>query len=329
MKRRNFIKKATALALLPQLISSCSKPSLPNPPDNPNQPPIIIIGAGAAGLYAAWKLFSQGYNVLILEASGQHGGRIRSLSNFADFDVELGAEEVHGNNSLWYDMVAASGANFVNDDNIDFYYLNNQLRNETQAENVNGVTAAWNFVNNATQYSGSSDKTVQEHLNTANIPTSAHFIVNAQVGNEYGTSDNILSIKGISEEDALWTAGNNNYALSDRTFLSVIEEHCESILPFIRYNKKVTEINYSAADTVEVMVSGGARFSCSRVIVTVPLQILKNNVIDFIPALPDWKVNAIDKIGMGAGMKIILKFSDRFWNPNPVSYTHLRAHETM
>jgi cation diffusion facilitator CzcD-associated flavoprotein CzcO len=38
---------------------------------------IVIVGAGAAGLYAAYTLDNLGYNVLILEATDRHGGRDR------------------------------------------------------------------------------------------------------------------------------------------------------------------------------------------------------------------------------------------------------------
>ena len=66
---------------------------------------VAIIGAGAAGLYAADILGSKGVNVVVLEASKQLGGRVRSLRNqeglqsIADFPVELGAEYFQGTDS--------------------------------------------------------------------------------------------------------------------------------------------------------------------------------------------------------------------------------------
>ena len=43
------------------------------------------------------------------------------------------------------------------------------------------------------------------------------------------------------------------------------------------------------------------------------ITILKENSIVFEPILPAEKINAIETIGMGAGMKLILKFSQTFW----------------
>lgn len=57
---------------------------------------IVIIGAGAAGISAAAKLFENGYtNVKILEAENRYGGRVYT-KKFGDNFIELGAQFVHG-----------------------------------------------------------------------------------------------------------------------------------------------------------------------------------------------------------------------------------------
>ncbi len=76
---------------------------------------ISIIGAGVSGLACAHKLVQLGFdkdNIIILEASSILGGRLRKLSkesNFADFDIELGGEEVHGKNSEYFNIVKENG----------------------------------------------------------------------------------------------------------------------------------------------------------------------------------------------------------------------------
>jgi len=39
-----------------------------------SRPPVIILGAGCAGLSAAWRLRSKGREVLLVEAEGHAGG---------------------------------------------------------------------------------------------------------------------------------------------------------------------------------------------------------------------------------------------------------------
>ena len=55
-------------------------------------------------------LNQRGINVTVLEATDLVGGRVRELSQFSDFPIELGAEEIHGKRSLWYDLIKENGA---------------------------------------------------------------------------------------------------------------------------------------------------------------------------------------------------------------------------
>ena len=48
-------------------------------------------------------------------------------------------------------------------------------------------------------------------------------------------------------------------------------------------------------------------------IVAVPISILKLNEITFTPTLPAEKTEAFSKFGMGAGMKVFLKFTTKFY----------------
>ena len=56
---------------------------------------VIVIGAGAAGLYAAYSLKRRNVDFEILEASSRIGGRVKETRDFADFPIDLGAEWLH------------------------------------------------------------------------------------------------------------------------------------------------------------------------------------------------------------------------------------------
>lgn len=65
--------------------------------DNPitNRPSCIVIGAGLAGLAAAYRLSKKGWQVVVLEAQGRLGGRVlthRFKNDAPDLVCELGAE---------------------------------------------------------------------------------------------------------------------------------------------------------------------------------------------------------------------------------------------
>jgi lysine-specific histone demethylase 1B len=78
MDRRKFIQQTALLSigglLLPSaLLSSCRPDTLFEGPSF--QGKVLIIGAGAAGLYAGYILKSKGIDFQILEAAPNYGGR--------------------------------------------------------------------------------------------------------------------------------------------------------------------------------------------------------------------------------------------------------------
>ncbi|MFN6087393.1 MAG: NAD(P)-binding protein, partial [Cyclobacteriaceae bacterium] len=77
MERRKALKQLglglSGGILLPSYLMSCSKDD--RGPEVPYDGNVIVIGAGAAGLYAADILRVKGIKVTILEASSQPGGR--------------------------------------------------------------------------------------------------------------------------------------------------------------------------------------------------------------------------------------------------------------
>ncbi|SMX28920.1 Flavin-dependent L-tryptophan oxidase RebO precursor [Pelagimonas phthalicica] len=83
MDRRTFTFAAASLMCAPHVVSA--KPSQH----------VTIIGAGSAGLTAAYHLTKSGVRVQILEASQSWGGRLKRLSGFADVPLDLGAEWIH------------------------------------------------------------------------------------------------------------------------------------------------------------------------------------------------------------------------------------------
>ncbi len=88
MRRRRLLQGAGASALL----AGCQ--SLPKPMRAGGEDDVVIVGAGIAGLTAAWRLRQAGVRVRVFEAQNRVGGRMLSLRNhFPDGQViELGGE---------------------------------------------------------------------------------------------------------------------------------------------------------------------------------------------------------------------------------------------
>ncbi len=95
LSRRSFLKHAAlslpALSALPRLASAetapAAAPASPEPPPPRATKPrkVIVVGAGLAGLAAAYELASWGHDVTVLEAQTRPGGRVLTVrSPFSD-----------------------------------------------------------------------------------------------------------------------------------------------------------------------------------------------------------------------------------------------------
>ncbi len=80
----------------------------------------------------------------------------------------------------------------------------------------------------------------------------------------------------------------------------------------IIYDAPVASINYTG-DRVELDDIHGVAHQCDKVIVTVPLNVLKNDSINFIPSWPQSKVDALNKTSMPPGIKVFIKFAEKFY----------------
>jgi monoamine oxidase len=89
--RRAFLQASSAAAVGVALEGCAARRTTPQPL---SVDPVVVVGAGIAGLTAAWRLHHAGVPVRVLEAQNRVGGRMHSLrGHFADGQVvELGGE---------------------------------------------------------------------------------------------------------------------------------------------------------------------------------------------------------------------------------------------
>jgi monoamine oxidase len=86
----------------------------------------------------------------------------------------------------------------------------------------------------------------------------------------------------------------------------------------IEYNPKLDDQNdkHGVTITVEQQTATGneqSEIECDYCVCTVPLGVLKQNKIEFVPPFSPARIQAIDAIGMGLLDKIIMKFDTCFW----------------
>ncbi|MBX9928856.1 MAG: FAD-dependent oxidoreductase [Gemmatimonadaceae bacterium] len=89
-------------------------PSLLRRADGPPKK-IIVLGAGMAGLTAAYQLVQAGHDVTVIEARHEAGGRVRTLREpfVGGQHVEAGAMFLHGHHTLTMGYIAMMGLTLV------------------------------------------------------------------------------------------------------------------------------------------------------------------------------------------------------------------------
>jgi hypothetical protein len=102
--------------------------------------------------------------------------------------------------------------------------------------------AAKNFTQQANNYSGAAEKTVQALADAQGIATRVQHYDNALVGNEYGTCMSRLSANGVAAEANLWTSGDK-LKLTNKSYKSVLQSAFSTVISLIQYNVQITSID--------------------------------------------------------------------------------------
>ena len=122
-----------------------TKNGLPSQTENPKK--IIVVGAGMAGLVAAYELQRAGHYVTILEAQNRVGGRIQTIRDPFDDGLygDVGAMRIPQTHSLTLHYIEKFGLKttaFYSTTTENFYYFNGKrylMRDVKQDPSILGL----------------------------------------------------------------------------------------------------------------------------------------------------------------------------------------------
>jgi monoamine oxidase len=115
----------------------------------------------------------------------------------------------------------------------------------------------------------------------------------------------------------LITRNNTLQTLADNPMQDALLSKFSKVMGDVLFNSKVNNIAYSGEKITITGVGSlsGESFSeeVDKVIVTVPLSILKSGNIGFTPQLPSPKVTALSRMDMDPMFRVLLDFKANFW----------------
>jgi len=299
---------------------------------------IIVVGAGLAGLAAATALRDRGYNVVVLEARKRSGGRI-----LTQYCVDVGAQWIYGTEGNPITNLARQHALptvFVGGDST---YRGGWEAIEISREGVGRITPEdkWKSILLADRLrdaleglrreairQGRTDfsvaQAVQEVLPRLGVTDEAMHLdlawhVALFAREDCAAPPDLLSTLNWDESYEVFGYGDSVFVDGYASLVSKLETGLD-----IRHQEVVTNIDYKphAAGRVLVRTQENEYYG-HRVIVTLPLGVLKSGRVQFNPPLSGFKQKAIDRLGVGVLGKIFFFFKDVFWNKDQYVFGHI------
>ena len=331
LQRRDFLKMAF-LTSITVLLTGCdlteTETSLPEPDSDAEH--ILIVGAGMAGLAAAQKLRQSGLRVTILEGRDRIGGRVWTDRSWEGIPLDLGASWIHGvNGNPMTKLAEEVGVETARTD-YDNHWIYDRFGDELDDagyEELEEMAAGLAEYVEAAREELDADKGLQTAVSTAIIEEEldseaiikANYVVNTTIEHEYATDSKNLSL--------FYFDAQGEYGGHDVLFPNGYGELADALAQglTIELNQIVEQISYG--DIGVTIRTNQGEFSGDRVIVTVPLGVLKKGVINFSPALPDWKISAMQKLDMGVLNKTYLRFPTAFWDTEADLIGHISEHK--
>ncbi|XP_039270275.2 lysine-specific histone demethylase 1A-like isoform X1 [Styela clava] len=137
-----------------------------------------------------------------------------------------------------------------------------------------------------------------------------------------------LSLKHWNQvlDDAFEFSGShlvvrNGYSVLPEALAEELNIHLNTAVRAIKYTNKGCEVLTQSTKLESEKIA----FECDAVLCTLPLGVLKQGeatpIIEFSPQLPDWKQDAINRMGFGNLNKVVMFFDQPFWHVD-VGYTN-------
>ncbi|XP_072025384.1 uncharacterized protein [Amphiura filiformis] len=299
--------------------------TVPPPPNyTDNQAKVLILGGGASGLQAAKVLQENGMDdFLVIEGADYLGGRMRPVQ-FGGVTIEQGANWAQPRDAPVVNMVLNKGMACHMSNWDSMVILNSTGHDLTLASDP-----IWEVI--ATTHDDMylrAEKIVNENLpdmsQRAAMRLAGWFPMTPLEKNiewfefdfEWTNRPDITSLQST----ALLPATTDIYFITDpRGFIYILDDIIQLLLydPTYKYHARfkqvVTSIDQSSPTEVLVTTSDGTKYTGEYVLVTFSLGVLQNNLVQFIPTLPEWKVQAFSQFNMGSFTKIFIKFPFKFW----------------
>lgn len=331
--RRDFLKQAGILTAGALISGNSLGFNLLKKPD------VIILGAGFSGLAAGRLLNDNGANVTILEARNRLGGRIFSheIDKADNIVIELGGEWIGRSHERMIEICKELGLELIN----------NEFDDRLVYEDKFYTPEEWDFT---PEWKVKWDKIIADYKNFTEDDKKQldkmdwwRFLMNNDIPardldlREYADSTDFgESIRFVSAYAALaeYAESNENNEMDLKVKGGnglIAKAMADKIgLDKILLDHKVVSVDQSGSK-IKITCENGQTFECDKLICSLPTFSISK--INWNPALPQIKIDAINALQYSRINKTATLFKERFWTDQRFSIltdtlTHYFYHAT-
>jgi monoamine oxidase len=285
---------------------------------------VVIVGAGVAGLSATRLLSRHGISCVLLEASPQIGGRVRTVRRPGwHIPIELGAEFVHGRPAPT--LALGGGA-------VDLVRV--AERRALLSEGVQPMRDTWKRFAEALAgvQAERSDESVRDYLRRAELSNDQRQLVGLIVEGYHAAPLEDVSARAIAE-DAKVAGDFEQYRTAQGydSVLGTLEQGLTGAAARVELATRARSIEWSRG-RVHVLAEGRqgrTAITARRCLVTVSVGVLQATPADGgldIRPVPGGFVAALSRIGMGKVQRVVMRFESAPWidmDGLEVSFAHV------
>ncbi|MFZ2159731.1 MAG: NAD(P)/FAD-dependent oxidoreductase [Bradyrhizobium sp.] len=294
MTRRDFLSASAALAAAPALGARAWAAPLPRDAD------IVVIGAGAAGISAARRIQAANRKVVVVEASGQIGGRC--LTDTATFGVpfDRGARWMH--NPETNPMIKLARAAGLETTAAPLGQKIRIGRRNARAGETEEFLAALVRANRAI-----------DDASRGKVDVSCASVLPKDLGDWAGTAEFVLGanatgkdLKDVSALDKARAPDRNSAPVACRQGLGTLIAKLGEQVP-VSLSTPASRVSWSNRDVTVETPSG--KIVARAAVITVSSNVLTAGGIKFTPDIPKRHLDAASKLGLGSFDHVALQLS--------------------
>jgi len=302
---------------------------------------VLIVGAGIAGLTAAYRLQQAGVRAEVVEASRRVGGRLRSLGNVAGSPgvVEMGGEFIDTRHTAVRSLATELGLTLADlrlaDTGLEPEVLFFQGHRVSQQQVIEEFAPLAKRIaddlqslgNRNITYHDPSDAAVRldrlsiaEYLETAPISPVMDQLLKVAYITEFGRDAESQSCLNmlflIGAEVGKWST----YGISDERYHvvggndQIPQKLAARLQGEVETSTVLESIRAKPEGRYQVSLRQGATSverTYEHILLTVPFGVLRQ--VELAIDLPPVKRRAIDELGYGTSTKLSLPFQERIW----------------